>query len=113
LACALAAGWSQSSALAGLATFSLGLTLGMMLPLPRTAPAGWHLPLLALLGGLPLGALWWALPLWLTSSWLILLGQWLLYCCLGLWLSAGLWWILSLVNNDPLPKGPGPDKGLL
>lgn len=113
LACALAAGWSQSSALAGLATFSLGLTLGMMLPLPRTAQAGWRLPLLALLGGLPLGALWWALPLWLTSSRLILLGQWLLYCCLGLWLSAGLWWILSLVNNDPLPKGPGPDKGLL
>ncbi|HHQ4844974.1 TPA: phosphatase PAP2 family protein, partial [Aeromonas hydrophila] len=112
-ACALAAGWSQSSALAGLAIFSLGLTLGMMLPLPRTEQTGWRTPLLALLGGLPLGALWWALPLWLTSSWLILLGQWLLYCCLGLWLSAGLWWILSLVNNDPLPKGSGPDKGLL
>lgn len=113
LVCALATGWSQSSALAGLATFSLGLTLGMLLPLPRTAQTGWRTPLLALLGGLPLGALWWALPLWLTSSWLILLGQWLLYCGLGLWLSAGLWWILSLVKNNPLPKGPGPDKGLL
>ena len=68
---------------------------------------------LTLLGGLPLGALLWSLPGWLTSSGLTLLGQWLLYCCLGLWLSAGLWWILSLMNSDPLPKGSGPDKGLL
>ncbi len=54
-ACALSAGWNQSSALAGLATFSLGLTLGMMLPLPRTTQTSWRTPLLALLGGLPLG----------------------------------------------------------
>ena len=93
--------------------FSLGLTLGMRLPLPRERQKPWYTLAITLLGGLPLGALLWALPFWLTSSWLILLGQWLLYGCLGLWLSAGLWWILSLMNSDPLPKGSGPDKGLL
>ncbi|MGL4355595.1 MAG: phosphatase PAP2 family protein [Aeromonas popoffii] len=113
LICALATWWSQSSALAGLAMFSLGLTLGMRLPLPRERRKTWHTLAITLLGSLPLGALLWALPFWLTSSWLILLGQWLLYCCLGLWFSAGLWWILSLMNSDPLPKGSGPDKGLL
>lgn len=113
LICTLAAWWSQSSALAGLAMFSLGLTLGMRLPLPRERQKPWYTLAITLLGGLPLGALLWALPFWLTSSWLILLGQWLLYGCLGLWLSAGLWWILSLMNSDPLPKGSGPDKGLL
>ncbi|MEN9583373.1 MAG: hypothetical protein RLZZ616_379 [Pseudomonadota bacterium] len=113
LICALATWWSQSSALAGLAMFSLGLTLGMRLPLPRERRKTWHTLAITLLGSLPLGALLWALPFWLTSSWLILLGQWLLYCCLGLWLSAGLWWILSLMNSDSLPKGSGPDKGLL
>ncbi len=113
LICALATWWSQSSALAGLAMFSLGLTLGMRLPLPRERRKPWPTLAITLLGSLPLGALLWALPCWLSSSWLILLGQWLLYCCLGLWLSAGLWWILSLMNSDPLPKGSGPDKGLL
>ena len=113
LICTLAAWWSQSSALAGLAMFSLGLTLGMRLPLPRERRKPWYTLAITLFGGLPLGALLWALPFWLTSSWLILLGQWLLYGCLGLWLSAGLWWILSLMNSDPLPKGSGPDKGLL
>ncbi|MGX5836717.1 bifunctional NUDIX hydrolase/phosphatase PAP2 family protein [Aeromonas piscicola] len=113
LICTLAAWWSQSSALAGLAMFSLGLTLGMWLPLSRERQKPWYTLAITLLGGLPLGALLWALPFWLTSSWLILLGQWLLYCCLGFWLSAGLWWILSLMNSDPLPKGSGPDKGLL
>lgn len=113
LAYALAAWWNQSSVLAGLAMFSLGLTLGMPLPLSRERRKPWHTLAITLFGGLPLGVLLWALPFWLTSSWLILLGQWLLYCCLGLWLSAGLWWILSLMNSDPLPKGSGTDKGLL
>ncbi len=112
-ACALAAWWSQSSALAGLAMFSLGLMLGMLLPLARARTQYLRMLTVTLLGGLPLGALLWSLPGWLTSSGLTLLGQWLLYCCLGLWLSAGLWWILSLMNSDPLPRGSGSDKGLL
>ncbi len=55
----------------------------------------------------------WALPLLTSSSLAILLGQFVLFFGLGLWLSAGLWWILSFLKCDTRPKGNGSDKGTL
>lgn len=107
------AGLSQSAHLAGIGMAALGISVGGLRSLTR----GGYPPILTgavtLAGGAVIGAGLWALPLLTSSSLTILLGQFVLFFGLGLWLSAGLWWILSLVNNDPLPKGPGSDKGTL
>ncbi|MGL5040611.1 MAG: phosphatidic acid phosphatase, partial [Aeromonas sp.] len=55
----------------------------------------------------------WALPQLTSSSLMILLGQFLLFFGLGLWLSGGLWWILSSLKHDSRPKGTCPHKGTL
>ncbi|MEL3929155.1 phosphatase PAP2 family protein [Aeromonas enteropelogenes] len=107
------AGWAQSTHLAGIGVVALGLWLGGTASLERDG----HPPLLTgvvtLAGGALLGTGLWALPLLTSSSLGILLGQLSLFFGLGLWLSAGLWWILSLLNTDSLPRGMGPDKGTL
>lgn len=104
----LGAGFTQSSALAGLAMFTLGLVSGTLLPLERHPVPAIRCTLLALAGGLFIGALLLALPLLTSSSLLILAGQGLLVGCLGFWLSAGLWWLLSLINPGAASRGPTP-----
>lgn len=104
----LGAGFTQSSALAGLAMFTLGLVSGTLLPLERHPVPAIRCAMLALAGGLFIGALLLALPLLIGSSLLILAGQGLLFGCLGFWLSAGLWWLLSLVNPGAASRGPTP-----
>ncbi|MNY78868.1 hypothetical protein D3C86_2192760 [compost metagenome] len=64
--------------------------------------------LLALTGGLLIGGGLLALPMLTSSSLLILAGQGLLYGCLGLWLSAGLWWLLTVMNTGSARRGPTP-----
>ncbi|MNF03781.1 hypothetical protein D3C80_2031660 [compost metagenome] len=49
-----------------------------------------------------------ALPLLTSSSLLILAGQGLLIGCLGLWLSAGLWWSLRFIHPGSAHRGPTP-----
>ncbi|MGL5093321.1 MAG: bifunctional NUDIX hydrolase/phosphatase PAP2 family protein [Aeromonas sobria] len=109
----LIAGWVQSAHLAGIGLAALGLWLGGLAPLPRDG----HSPLLTggvtLAGGAVIGAMLWGLPLLTSSSLTILLGQLSLFFGLGLWLSAGLWWILSFLKNDSRPKGKCPNKGIL
>ncbi|WP_068979388.1 phosphatase PAP2 family protein [Aeromonas sp. EERV15] len=109
----LIAGWVQSAHLAGIGLAALGLWLGGLAPLPRDG----YSPLLTggvtLAGGAVIGAMLWGLPLLTSSSLTILLGQLSLFFGLGLWLSAGLWWILSFLKNDLRPKGKCPNKGIL
>ncbi|MGL5499072.1 MAG: bifunctional NUDIX hydrolase/phosphatase PAP2 family protein [Aeromonas sobria] len=109
----LIAGWAQSAHLAGIGLAALGLWLGGLAPLPRDG----YSPLLTggvtLAGGAVIGAMLWGLPLLTSSSLTILLGQLSLFFGLGLWLSAGLWWILSFLKNDSRPKGKCPNKGIL
>ncbi|MBO0504517.1 phosphatase PAP2 family protein [Aeromonas veronii] len=109
----LIAGWAQSAHLAGIGLAALGLWLGGLAYLPRDG----YSPLLTggvtLVGGAVIGAMLWGLPLLTSSSLTILLGQLSLFFGLGLWLSAGLWWILSFLKNDSRPKGKCPNKGIL
>ncbi|HEH9416397.1 TPA: phosphatase PAP2 family protein [Aeromonas sobria] len=109
----LIAGWVQSAHLAGIGLAAFGLWLGGLAPLPRDG----HSPLLTggvtLAGGAVIGAMLWGLPLLTSSSLTILIGQLSLFFGLGLWLSAGLWWILSFLKNDSRPKGKCPNKGIL
>lgn len=105
----LLAGWlTQSTALAWLAMFTLGLVSGNLLPLERNPAPAIGTALLALTGGLLIGGGLFVLPVLTDSSLLILAGQGLLYGCLGLWLSAGLWWLLSVMNTGSVPRGPTP-----
>ncbi|WP_236757846.1 phosphatase PAP2 family protein [Aeromonas cavernicola] len=107
----LLASWNQSAVLAGFGCLALGVILGERWPLRKQGYPAINVAATALTGGALLGGLLWLLPLLTTSSLLLLLGQWALYCGFGLWLSAGLWWILSQVNTDISPRGPAPDKG--
>ena len=93
--------------------FMLGLTSGNLLPLYWGPYPAVRSTLITLAGGLLIGALILAMPTVTSSSLLILMGQWLLYGCLGLWLSASLWWILSFVKTGPGSKGTDPHKGTL
>ncbi len=107
------AGLSQSAHLAGIGLAAFGLWVGGLLTLTR----GGYPPIVTgavtLAGGAVIGAGLWALPLLTSSSLAILLGQFVLFFGLGLWLSAGLWWILSFLKCDTRPKGNGSDKGTL
>ncbi len=106
-------GLTQSAHLAGIGLVALGLWLGGKAALVR---AGYP-PLLTggvvLAGGLLIGAGLWLLPLLTSSSLIILLGQFVLFFGLGLWLSVGLWWILSLLKQDSRPRGGRPARGTL
>lgn len=108
LACALTGWLSQSTALAGLAMFTLGLVSGNLLQLERHPAPALHAALLALAGGLLIGGLLLALPMLTDSSVLILVGKGLLYGCLGFWLSAALWWLLSFINTGSGPRSSPP-----
>ena len=108
LACALAGWLTQSTALAGLAMFTLGLVSGNLLQLERHPAPALHAALLALAGGLLIGGLLLALPMLTDSSVLILVGKGLLYGCLGFWLSAALWWLLSFINTGSGPRSSPP-----
>lgn len=108
LACALAGWLSQSTALAGLAMFTLGLVSGNLLQLERHPAPALHAAVLALAGGLLIGGLLLALPILTDSSVLILVGKGLLYGCLGFWLSAALWWLLSFINTGSGPRSSPP-----
>ena len=108
LASALAGWLTQSSALAGLAMFTLGLVSGNLLQLERHPAPALHATLLALAGGLLIGGLLLALPILTDSSVLILAGKGLLYGCLGFWLSAALWWLLSFINTGAGSRRPTP-----
>lgn len=104
----LAAWLLQSSTLMSLALFTLGLVSGNLLPLERSPVPAVGSALLALAGGLLIGGVMYLLPAITGSSLLILSGRWLLCGCLGLWLSAGSWWLLSLVNSGSALRGPTP-----
>ncbi|WP_447739514.1 bifunctional NUDIX hydrolase/phosphatase PAP2 family protein [Aeromonas veronii] len=107
------AGLSQSAHLAGIGLAAFGLWVGGLRSLTR----GGYPPIVTgavtLAGGAVIGAGLWVLPLLTSSSLTILLGQFVLFFGLGLWLSAGLWWILSFLKCDTRPKGNGSDKGTL
>lgn len=81
--------------------------------LVRDGYSPWLTGAVVLAGMLLMVAGAWALPLLTSSSLAILLGQFVLFFGLGLWLSAGLWWILSFLKCDTRPKGNGSDKGTL
>ncbi|MGL5661108.1 MAG: phosphatase PAP2 family protein [Aeromonas sp.] len=106
-------GFTQSAHLIGIGVAALGIWMGGSWQLTR----GGYPPIL--LGGTTLvgfgvmGAALWALPQLTSSSLMILLGQFLLFFGLGLWLSGGLWWILSSLKHDSRPKGTCPHKGTL
>ncbi|MFB3948853.1 phosphatase PAP2 family protein [Aeromonas veronii bv. sobria] len=106
-------GLTQSAHLTGIGMAALGLWVGGLRSLTR----GGYPPIVTgavtLAGGALIGAGLWALPLLTSSSLTILLGQFVLFFGLGLWLSAGLWWILSFLKCDTRPKGNGSDKGTL
>ncbi len=106
-------GLTQSAHLAGIGLAALGIWVGGLRSLTR----GGYPPIVTgavtLAGGALIGAGLWALPLLTSSSLAILLGQFVLFFGLGLWLSAGLWWILSFLKCDTRPKGNGSDKGTL
>ncbi|MGY3859513.1 bifunctional NUDIX hydrolase/phosphatase PAP2 family protein [Aeromonas intestinalis] len=108
LASLIGAWFTQSSALAGLTMFTLGLVSGNLFPLERHPVPPLGGPLLALTGSLGIGGLLLALPLLTSSSLLILAGQGVLLGCLGLWLSAGLWWSLRFINPGSRSRGPTP-----
>ncbi|MCJ8218530.1 bifunctional NUDIX hydrolase/phosphatase PAP2 family protein [Aeromonas veronii] len=107
------AGLSQSAHLAGIGLAALGVWVGGLRSLTR----GGYPPIVTgavtLAGGAVIGAGLWALPLLTSSSLAILLGQFVLFFGLGLWLSAGLWWILSLLKQDSRPRGGCPDRETL
>ncbi len=106
-------GLTQSAHLAGIGLAALGIWIGGLLTLTR----GGYPPIVTgavtLAGGALIGAGLWALPLLTSSSLAILLGQFVLFFGLGLWLSAGLWWILSLLKQDSRPRGGCPDRETL
>ena len=104
----LGAWLTQSSALGALAMFTLGLVSGTLFPLERHPVPAIRCALLALVGSLLIGGLLLALPLLTSSSLLILAGQGLLIGCLGLWLSAGLWWSLRFIHPGSAHRGPTP-----
>ncbi|MGL5708182.1 MAG: phosphatase PAP2 family protein [Aeromonas sp.] len=113
IAAALALGaLTQSAHLAGIGLAALGLWLGGKVTLVRDG----YPPLLTggvmLAGGLLIGAGLWLLPQLTSSSFIILLGQFVLFFWLGLWLSLGLWWILSLLKQDSRPKGGRSARGM-
>lgn len=108
LASLLGAWLTQSSALGALAMFTLGLVSGTLFPLERHPVPALGAALLALSVSLGFGGLLLALPLLTGSSLLILAGQGLLIGCLGLWLSAGLWWSLRFINPGSRSRGPTP-----
>lgn len=106
-------GLTQSAHLAGSGLAALGVWVGGLRSLTR----GGYPPIVTgavtLAGGAVIGAGLWALPLLTSSSLAILLGQFVLFFGLGLWLSAGLWWILSLLKQDSRPRGGCPDRETL
>lgn len=106
-------GLTQSAHLAGSGMAALGLWVGGLRSLTRGGYPPIVTGLVTLAGGAVIGAGLWALPLLTSSSLAILLGQFVLFFGLGLWLSAGLWWILSFLKCDTRPKGNGSDKGTL
>ena len=63
---------------------------------------------LALAGGLLIAGALFVLPLLTDSSLLIMAGKGLLYGCLGFWLSAALWWLLSFINTGAGSRRPTP-----
>ncbi len=107
------AGLSQSAHLTGIGLAALGLWVGGLRSLTRGGYSPIVTGVVTLAGGAVIGAGLWALPLLTSSSLAILLGQFVLFFGLGLWLSAGLWWILSFLKCDTRPKGNGSDKGTL
>lgn len=106
-------GLTQSAHLAGIGLAALGLWVGGLRSLTRGGYPPIVTGVVTLAGGAVIGAGLWALPLLTSSSLAILLGQFVLFFGLGLWLSAGLWWILSFLKCDTRPKGNGSDKGTL
>lgn len=106
-------GLTQSAHLAGIGLAALGLWVGGLCSLTRGGYSPIVTGAVTLAGGALIGAALWALPLLTSSSLTILLGQLTLFFGLGLWLSAGLWWILSFLKCDTRPKGNGSDKGIL
>ncbi|MNP70259.1 hypothetical protein D3C76_1664730 [compost metagenome] len=88
--------------------FTLGLVSGNLLQLERHPAPALHAALLALAGGLLIGGLLLALPMLTDSSVLILVGKGLLYGCLGFWLSAALWWLLSFINTGAGSRSSPP-----
>ncbi len=106
-------GLTQSAHLAGIGMAALGLWVGGLRSLTRGGYPPIVTGVVTLAGGALIGAGLWALPLLTSSSLAILLGQFVLFFGLGLWLSAGLWWILSFLKCDTRPKGNGSDKGTL
>ncbi|MFM5715700.1 phosphatase PAP2 family protein [Aeromonas allosaccharophila] len=106
-------GLTQSAHLAGIGMAALGLWVGGLRSLIRGGYPPIVTGVVTLAGGAVIGAGLWALPLLTSSSLAILLGQFVLFFGLGLWLSAGLWWILSFLKCDTRPKSKGSDKGTL
>ncbi|MCV3286029.1 phosphatase PAP2 family protein [Aeromonas veronii] len=107
------AGLTQSAHLAGIGLAAFGLWVGGLRSLTRGGYSPIVTGAVTLAGGALIGAGLWALPLLTSSSLAILLGQFVLFFGLGLWLSAGLWWILSFLKCDIRPKSNGSDKGTL
>lgn len=108
LASALAAWLTQSATLGGLAMFTLGLASGNLLQLERHPVPALRAALLALAGGLTIAGLLLVVPMLTSSSLLILAGNGLLYGGLGFWLSAGLWWLLSVISTGSRSGSPTP-----
>ncbi len=106
-------GLTQSAHLTGIGLAALGIWVGGLRSLIRGGYPSIVTGVVTLAGGAVIGAGLWALPLLTSSSLAILLGQFVLFFGLGLWLSAGLWWILSFLKCDTRPKGNGSDKGTL
>ena len=88
--------------------FTLGLVSGNLLQLERHPAPALHATLLALAGGLLIAGALFVLPVLTDSSLLILAGKGLLYGCLGFWLSAALWWLLSFINTGSGPRSSPP-----
>ncbi|MEN3761335.1 bifunctional NUDIX hydrolase/phosphatase PAP2 family protein [Aeromonas veronii] len=107
------AGLSQSAHLAGIGLAALGLWFGGRVTLVRDGYPPLLTGAVVLAGMLLMVAGAWALPLLTSSSLAILLVQFALFFGLGLWLSAGLWWILSLLKQDSRPRGGCPDRETL
>lgn len=104
----VAAAVLQSPALAAIGILSLTLLLGSRSRVERSRRRPWLTGFVALAGCLLLGLLSASLPLLITSSLLILTGQGILYGLLGLWLSSGLWWLISLTDDHN--RGATPRK---
>lgn len=104
----VAAAALQSPPLAAIGIVSLTLLLGSRIPVNRACRRPWLTGFVALAGCLLLGLLSASLPLLITSSLLILSGQGILYGLLGLWLSHGLWWLISLTDDHN--RGSTPRK---